>query len=223
MSDSPSTATRAAGTRSPVSGLYVVTSEHPELGRTHLDVALAAIEGGARVVQYRDKLRHGAELLAIASAIRELCACRGVAFVMNDHAEVAMQVRADGLHLGQRDLKSRALWRPTWEAFLGITAWSPELAAEARELGADYIGSGPVRPTTLKTMTREPLGFDGLRAVCEVGVPVAAIGGLGVADVAAVFGAGASAMCVMSGIGVAADPQETVREIVSAIDKIGVG
>jgi len=205
----------------PISGLYVVTSEYPHLNRTHIDIAIAAIRGGARVIQYRDKVRQGPELLAIARVIRELTADAGVAFVMNDHADVAMEVRADGLHLGQSDLASLSAWRPSWRAFLGVTAFTPALAEEARRLGADYVGSGPVYPTTLKTMTREPLGPDGLRAICEVGVPVAAIGGLQAKDARDVFDAGAAAMCVMSGIGVADDPLQTTCEIAEAIRRIG--
>jgi len=205
----------------PISGLYVVTSEYPHLKRSHVDVAKAALEAGAKVIQYRDKTRKGSDLLAVASELRTLCRAAGVAFVMNDHAEVAMKVRADGLHLGQDDLAELSGWRPRWSAFLGISAWSVELAEKARSLGADYVGSGPVRPTTSKPMIREPLGLDGLRAICETGVPVAAIGGLEADDVRGVFAAGASAICVMGGIGAADDPLGVAREIVSRVEETG--
>ncbi|MBS3973357.1 MAG: thiamine phosphate synthase [Actinobacteria bacterium] len=208
-------------TGAPISGLYVVTSEYPHLKRSHVGVARAALEAGAKVIQYRDKTRKGSDLLAVASELRALCRAAGVAFVMNDHAEVAMKVRADGLHLGQGDLAELSGWRPRWSAFLGISAWSVELAEKARSLGADYVGSGPVRPTVSKPMTREPLGLDGLRAICETGVPVAAIGGLGADDVRSVFAAGASAICVMGGIGAADDPLGVAREIVSRVEETG--
>ncbi len=198
---------------SPVSGLYAITGEYPDLGRTHADFAAAALEGGARVVQFRGKRLKGEELLAVARKVQGLCTQYGVAFVVNDHVDVAMALRADGLHLGQDDLERLAEWRPTWDAFLGVTAWTPELAEDARARGADYVGAGPVRPTASKDLARAPIGIEGIHAVCSAGLPVAAIGGIGAADVAEVIAAGAAAVCAMSAIGRAVDPARAAREI----------
>lgn len=198
---------------SPIRGLYAITAEYPDLGRTHADVAAAALEGGARVVQFRDKRLTGDELRAAAGAVQALCAEYGAAFVVNDHVDVAMALRADGLHVGQDDLEALTEWRPTWGAFLGVTAWTAQLAWDARARGADYVGAGPVRPTTSKALARGPIGVEGIRAVCSAGLPVAAIGGIGPADVAEVRAAGAAAICAMSAIGRAVNPARAAREI----------
>jgi thiamine-phosphate diphosphorylase len=206
---------------SPVRGLYVITADYPELGRTHVDVAAAALRGGARVVQYRDKVRRGTELLAVAREVQTLCREFGAAFVVNDHADVAMQLRADGLHLGQGELQRCAIWRPSWEAFFGITAWSGELAEEARRLGADYVGAGPVNATSSKEVDRDPIGLEGVRAVCDVGLPVAAIGGIRADDVRSVIAAGAAAVCVMAAVGTADEPVRAARELARLADTMG--
>lgn len=198
---------------SPIGGLYVITAEYPALRRTHVDVAASALQGGARVVQYRDKTRCGAQLLAVAREIRALCHEFGAAFVVNDHVEVAMKVRADGVHLGQGDLRGLEMWRPTWDAFLGVTAWTPQLAEDARRLGADYVGAGPVRATSSKRLDRQPIGLEGVGAVSEVGLPVAAIGGIRAQDVPGVLAAGAAAVCVMAAVGMAVEPVQVAREI----------
>lgn len=206
---------------SPIGGLYVITAEYPALRRTHVDVAAAALDGGARVIQYRDKIRRGAELLAVAREIRALCHECGAAFVVNDHVEMAMKVRADGVHVGQGDLSGLALWRPSWSAFLGITAWTPELAEDARRLGADYVGAGPVRNTSSKRLDREPIGLEGVSAVCEAGLPVAAIGGIRVQDVPGLFAAGVAAVCVMAAVGMADEPVQAAREFALLAQETG--
>lgn len=203
---------------SPVSGLYAITAEYRDLGRTHADVAAAALRGGASVVQFREKRLRGEELLAAAGEVQAICAAYGAAFVVNDHVDVALALRADGLHLGQDDLERLAEWQPTWDAFLGVTAWTPQLARNARALGAAYVGAGPVRPTVSKELKRGPIGMEGIREVCSAGLPVVAIGGIGAADVAEVRAAGAAAVCVMSAIGRAVNPERAAREIALLAD-----
>jgi len=189
-----------------VRGLYAITGERPDLGRTHFDVALAAIDAGAAVVQFRDKVRAGEAFVEAALPVRDLCCERGVAFVVNDDAASAMELRADGLHLGQGDLAGLAAWSPSWDAFLGISAQTPDEALEAVGLGADYVGAGPVFATSTKLDAGRPIGLDGLEAIrAAVDVPIAAIGGIGHADVGGVFRAGADAVCVISAIAYAHD------------------
>jgi thiamine-phosphate pyrophosphorylase len=169
---------------------------------------MAAIEGGARVVQFRDKKLRGEEFMRQAKAVRDVCRRCCVAFVVNDDAEVAMELRADGLHLGQSDLSGLAVWRPTWEAFLGISATTLAEALAAVDAGADYLGVGPVFPTGSKADAAPPIGLEGLRAICSaVDVPVAAIGGIGRDEIAGVVAAGADAVCVISAVSLAPDPR----------------
>ncbi|MBE0418273.1 MAG: thiamine phosphate synthase [Coriobacteriia bacterium] len=191
-----------------VHGLYFVTASHPERGRDHADLATAAIEGGARAVQFRDKELCGEEFMRQAKTVRDVCRRLGAAFVVNDDAEVAMELRADGLHLGQSDLAGLAVWRPTWDAFLGISATTLTEARAAIDAGAGYLGVGPVFPTGSKADAAPPIGIEGLRAICSaVDVPVAAIGGIGRDEIAGVVTAGADAVCVISAVSLAPDPR----------------
>lgn len=202
-----------------VRGLYFITTSHPEHGRDHADLAMAAIEGGARVVQFRDKELCGEELVRRAKAVRDLCGRRGVAFVVNDDAEVAMELRADGLHLGQSDLAGIAVWRPTWDAFLGISATTLGEALVAVDAGAHYLGVGPVFPTGSKSDAAPPMGLEGLREICSaVDVPVAAIGGIGFEEVAGVVAAGADAVCVISVVSLAPDPRAAAAALAREYD-----
>jgi len=205
-----------------VRGLYFITAEHPELGRMHAAMTRAAIAGGARVVQFRDKSLAGDAFLVAASEVRDLCRAADVPFVVNDDAEAAMALHADGLHLGQGDLAGLSAWRPTWDAFLGISASSLPQALAAVEAGADYLGVGPVFPTGTKLDAQPPMGVEALRAVCEaVDVPVAAIGGICAENVAEVVRAGAAAVCVISAVTLASDPERAAGELAESIQRAG--
>lgn len=209
-----------------IRGLYFITASHPENGRGHAGLASAAIAGGARVVQFRDKELRGDELMRQAAAVRDVCRMHGTTFVVNDDAEVAMELRADGLHLGQDDLAGLAAWRPRWDAFLGISATSLREAAAAVGHGADYLGVGPVFPTGSKADAAQPMGLEGLREICSaVDVPVAAIGGIGREDIAEVVTAGADAICVISAVSLAEDPLvaalSLTREYDAAVSRAG--
>jgi len=191
-----------------IRGLYFITASHPQRGRDHADLAAAAIKGGARIVQFRDKELRGEEFVRQATVVRDVCRGYGVAFVINDDAKVAMELRADGLHLGQSDLAGLAVWRPKWKAFLGISAATLAEALGAVEAGADYLGVGPVFPTGSKADAAPPIGLEGLRAICSaVDVPVAAVGGIGPKEIAGVVAAGADAVCVISAVSHASDPR----------------
>lgn len=205
--------------RGRVCGLYAITAAHADCGRSHADTARAALSGGARIVQFRDKGLRGETLLREASRVREVCRDAGAMFVVNDHAELAMELEADGLHLGQGDLQGLDAWRPTWGAVLGISATTPDEARAALAAGADYLGVGPVYPTRSKDDAVAPLGLEGLRAICATaGVPVAAIGGIDAGRVAEVVGMGAAAICVISAISRASDPLQAAAELVREYD-----
>lgn len=197
-----------------VSGLYAITSERADLARSHLDVARAAIGAGARVVQFRDKARSGAAYLAAARPVRDLCRAHGVTCVVNDDLAAAVELEADGVHLGRDDLGQLAAWERSGSMLLGISVRTPREAVEAVLLGADYVGAGPVFATGTKPDAGEPIGLEGLRAIrAAVEVPVAAIGGIGVAEAGEVLRAGADAVCVVSAIAYAPDMHAAAVEL----------
>jgi len=172
--------------RSLPGGAYVVTSGD------HLQVAREACLGGAPMVQYREKDAPAARRLETARRIRELCRQSGTLFIVNDQIDIAMLCEADGVHLGQDDVAihdARRLLPP--EMIVGVSCSSLAEAREAESQGADYLGIGAI----FATPTKEgyPLaGLEGLREIAaEVSLPLVAIGGVNLGNMAAVKAAGA--------------------------------
>lgn len=206
----------AAGGR--VRGLYVITCERTDLGRSHVDVAWAAITAGARVVQFRDKERSGEAFVAAAAPVRDLCRAHGVTCIVNDHVAAALEVEADGVHLGRGDLAKIDAWARIPGMLLGVSVGTPEEAVAAVALGADYVGAGPVFATATKPDAGQPIGLEGLRAIrAAVDVPVAAIGGIGLSEVRDVLHAGADAVCVLSAVGYAPDTQAAAAGLAAEV------
>ena len=157
-----------------------------------LETARAAVEGGATVVQLRRKGATTDELVQSGRSFRELDAT----FFVNDDVEAAIQLDADGVHLGRKDRGTeRAL-----EAglLLGLSAASVDEAKAAEQTGAAYIGAGPVWATPSKTDADPPVGLSGLAEICRaVSIPVVAIGGIDATNAADCIRAGAAGVAVI--------------------------
>jgi thiamine-phosphate diphosphorylase len=177
--------------------------------------------GGARVLQVRIKPRTGppipaVELVRIAAMARRVCDEAGAALVMNDRVDVALAAGADGVHLGQGDLplaEARAL--AGGRLWIGISTHDLAQVRAARDGGADYLGYGPVFPTATKANPDPVQGIARLReAVALAGAtPVVAIGGITPERAAAVYGAGAAAVCAIGAVTDAADPAGVARRM----------
>lgn len=190
--------------------LYLVTDPVLAPAASLPFIVAAAIAGGASVVQLRDKHASAAALAATARSLLAITRPAGVPLLINDRVDVAVAVGADGVHVGQDDTPAAAaraaLPRP---ALLGVSAGTPAEAAAAAAAGADYVGVGAVYGTATKADAGEPLGVGGLAAVAAAagGIPVVAIGGVGVGNVEAVGGVPAVAgVAVVSAVVAAADP-----------------
>jgi thiamine-phosphate pyrophosphorylase len=159
-------------------------------------VAFAALEGGATVLQLRLKGASTAEVVHRGRAFRELAADDGATFVVNDDVEAARLLNADGVHLGRDDAGTeRAL---ELGLLLGRSASSVDEAQEAEEEGAQYIGAGPVWATPSKEDADPPIGLDGLAGICSaVRIPVVAIGGIDETNAAECVAAGATGVAVV--------------------------
>ena len=181
--------------------LYVVTDEQLSLGRSHLDIARAAIEGGADVIQLRDKGRTVRELLEIARKIRLITAPAGARFIINDRLDLAL-LAADGVHLGQSDLPICAARRIAPIPFIiGASVGSVEEALRAEDEGADYVAVSPVFTTGSKGDAGPGHGLQVVREVrLAVKIPVVAIGGINLANAAEVVEAGADGCAVISSV-----------------------
>ena len=195
-------------------GLYVIFD--PELAgeRDPLKITRQAIEGGARLVQYRDKLREKGVQLPIVRALQALCRQHGALFFVNDHVDLALAIGADGVHLGQRDLPVsvvRNIVPP--QMLIGCSTNNPDEARLAEAAGADYISVGRLFPTESKVDTR-PATLDTLRNVkSTVSVPVCAIGGINPSNIDDVIEAGADMAAVISAIVLADDVREAAKRL----------
>lgn len=199
--------------------LYVIT---PDASSARLvELAHAAIAGGADVIQLRHKTLARGELLSTARRLRELTAASGCLLIVNDHVDIALLSEADGVHLGQDDLSIESARRVAGERLLiGASASSPEAAAAAVSSGADYLGSGPAFATPIKSEKQVigPAGVAAVAAAVGAGVPVFAIGGIDVSNVAQLTAAGVRRVCVIRAVAVAADPEAAVRELRAMLD-----
>src|SRR3990172_3015458 len=132
-------------------GLYVIIDPEACAGRDPVDVARMALEGGASILQWRDKRREKGDQLAQASGVRQLCAQHGALFIVNDHVDLALVLGADGVHLGQRDLPVELVRPLAPEGFIiGVSTNNVEEARRAQANGASYVAVGSVFPTASK-------------------------------------------------------------------------
>jgi thiamine-phosphate pyrophosphorylase len=170
--------------------------------RPLLDAVGQAIEGGARLIQYRDKTATRREMYETAKKLRDLTAGRGATLIINDEIDLALAVRADGVHLGQDDLPIRIARGLLGEkAIVGVSTHNLNQAIQAESDRADYIGFGPIFKTSTKELENPPLGISAVGHVTrEVQIPVYAIGGIQFSDLSELMMAGAAGVAVISAL-----------------------
>ena len=198
--------------------LYVVLDRGSAGDRDLVPLLDAVLAGGCRVVQLREKIMPLSDLYPVARALRRRCREAGCLFIVNDRVDLALAVEADGVHVGQDDLparEARRLLRPGM--ILGVSTHDESQARRARDDGADYVAVGSMFPTGSKTGFRL-VGPDLLRRVRpEIRVPLVAIGGITVDNVAEVIRAGADAVAVISAVCAAPDPAVAARRFLETI------
>jgi thiamine-phosphate pyrophosphorylase len=205
--------------RPAIAGVYAIIDPEACVGRSVVEVARLALEGGARVVQWRDKARDKGDQFADARAIEAACRERDAVFIVNDHVDLALAVGADGVHLGQHDLPIGAVRPFAPRLIIGVSTNNVAEARAAESAGADYVAIGAVFQTQSKAVTR-PADLERVTAIREaVGVPVVAIGGIHGGNVGDVIAAGADAVAVISAICSAADPRAATAELAAAFAK----
>jgi len=198
--------------------IHVLTDAALARGRSHVEIAAAALAGGADVIQLRDKGTSFARLVQIAGELLRLTRAAGASLVVNDHLEVANEVAADGLHLGPHDLPL-AQARARFGGRLGGSARSPSRARELEAAGADYLGVGPLWGSATKPEAGEAIGVQRLsEIVSAVGIPVIAIGGIAPGNAAPAIEAGAAGIAVIAGIVGAEDPEAATRAFRREVD-----
>jgi thiamine-phosphate diphosphorylase len=200
-----------------ISGLYVIIDPDACRGRSPADVARMALEGGASILQWRDKRRDKGDQLADARAIAALCGEYGAIFIANDYPDLAVASGADGVHLGQDDLPIEAVRPMVGDAMIiGVSTNNADEARRAEAAGADYVAVGAIFPTSSKDVTRAA-SVERLREVkAAVRVPVVAIGGINASNIGSVVAAGADAAAVISAVCGADDPRAAAAELAAA-------
>ena len=206
--------------RSSISGLYAITPDEPDTAELLRRVRLA-LQGGARFVQYRNKLADATLRLDQAGELRGLTREFAATFIVNDDAQLAARVDADGVHLGRGDgsvVATRALLGAN--KLIGVSCYNQlDLARQAKREGADYLAFGaffasavkPNAPVASLELLRE--------ARLQLSLPIVAIGGITLDNSASVLAAGASALAVISAVFSADDIEQTARQFSALADK----
>ena len=201
--------------------LYLVTDRGLSRGRTTLEIVVAAVNGGATVVQLREKACSTLEFIHQALSINAFLKTRGIPLIINDRVDVAQAVAADGVHLGQKDMPletAKGILGDTM--IIGISAESLADAIAAEKGGADYLGVSPIYTTPTKTDTAPAIGLEGLREIRRaVRLPLVGIGGLNRANAAEVIRNGADGVAVVSAIVAADNPEVAARELRQVINE----
>jgi len=201
--------------------VYVITDAklHAKHGHEPAAAVAAAIRGGATVVQVREKGLDSRAFAELARSCVAAAAGSGVPVLINDRVDIALASGAAGVHLGQSDLDAATARRLLGDgAIIGVTAKTAALGAAAAAAGADYLGCGAVYPTATKDSSC--IGLDGLTEVCAaVDLPVVGIGGITLSNAAAVVGAGARGVAVVSAAFDAADVAAATAELCRALGR----
>ena len=200
--------------------LYAVTDRHWLGEETLYQQVEKALKGGTTFVQLREKTMEQEAFLQEAIEIKELCRKYHVPFVINDNVDIAIQMDADGVHVGQSDMEAgdvRAKLGP--DKIIGVSAQTVEQALLAQERGADYLGVGAVFPTGSKD-DADDVSHETLKAICDaVDIPVIAIGGISKNNVEELAGTGICGIAVISAIFAQKDIEASTKELLELTKK----
>lgn len=195
--------------------LYAVTDRSwLKENETLLDVVKEVVKNGATFLQIREKDLNGADFEAEAKTLQDICREHQVPYVVNDNVEIAMKIHADGVHVGQSDIKGRDIRAMIGsDKILGISAGTVEEAVAAEQAGADYIGVGAIFGTSTKKNARN-ITMDRLNEIVEaVEIPVVAIGGINATNISELAGSKVDGVAVVSAIFAAEHPGEATKEL----------
>jgi thiamine-phosphate pyrophosphorylase len=199
--------------------LYLITDRMQTAGRALPAVVADALRGGLRALQLREKDLDAGQLFELAVELRQLTWEYGAKLLINDRIDVALEVAADGVHLGKAGLPvSEARRILGSERLIGYSAHSPDEALQAQLGGADFVTLGPVYLTPSKAQYGEPLGVSMLaEANRVVTIPVFALGGVKQSSVAEVLSAGAHGVALISAIMAASNPMLETESLLRTI------
>ncbi|MCS7459401.1 thiamine phosphate synthase [Paenibacillus doosanensis] len=195
--------------------VYLVMGLEGHGGRTALEIAREALEGGVTILQLREKNAPLKQVLEQGAKLRDLCREYRVPFLVNDRVDVAVLLNADGVHVGQDDIPGLAARQLLGgDKIVGISAGSMEEAEWAMAQGADYLGVGPVYATSTKPDAGEAIGTGLIGDIARRwSVPTVGIGGIHSGNAASVIQAGAGGVAVVSAITKQSNPLQAAAEL----------
>ncbi len=201
--------------------LYAVTDRAWVGEQSLYEQVESALKGGANCIQLREKELNDEDFLAEALEIAALCKQYGVPFIINDHVDIAIQSKADGIHVGQEDMPVAQVREKVGnDMIIGVSVSSPEEALEAVKNGANYLGVGAVFSTSTK-LDVNILSKETLREICAaVDVPVVAIGGISKANISQLSGTGVDGVALVSAIFSAENIEDECRLLRSLSEKM---
>ena len=192
--------------------VYPVTCEELSGGRSNLEVLEAVIEGGANIIQLREKEYSKKDLYHLALKFRKMTAEAGILLIINDHVDIALGVEADGVHLGQDDLPLTVARELAPELLIGASTHSLDQALQAEKDGADYINIGPIFITRTKEGVESSLGPEAIARISpQIKVPFTVMGGINEENIDKVLAAGARRVAMVTAITKAEDIVARVR------------
>ena len=207
--------------RNKMDGIYIIVDPEVTNKMDVYDMTKSSLEGGVKVVQYRDKLNDRATFLENCYRIKELCDQYNAAFVVNDAVDIAKLAEADFLHVGQSDMpveEARRILKPS--QCIGRSNGGVLESTESEEFGVDYLAVGAIYATsTMGKSARNPLGPSMITKVkSQTGLPIVAIGGITIENLPDVIQAGADSVCMVSAITMSEDPEASARKLVNIWD-----
>ena len=195
--------------------LHVLTDTVFQNRFSHPELAGLAIRGGADTIQYRQKSGSTREMIRIAAQMKRVCSDHSVPLIVNDRVDVAMAAKADGVHLGQDDFPiplARELLGQ--EMIIGVSVSNMEEVEKCLLDGADYVGFGPIYPTTSKDDADSVKGVASLVQVAKaIPVPIIAIGGIGLDNVSEILQTGIHGIAVISSVCCQEDPEQASKAL----------
>lgn len=201
--------------------LYAVTDRAWTFRQTLFEQVECALRGGVTLVQLREKSMERAAFLEEALEIKALCHRYGVPLIINDDVGLAIKCGADGVHVGQSDMRAGDVRARVGKGMIvGVTAKTVEQALAAQAAGADYLGSGAVFGTSTKADAK-PMTLDTLRSICAaVDIPVVAIGGISHDNVLELAGCGLDGVAVVSALFAQSDVKAAAAELLALSEEM---
>ncbi|NLJ49182.1 MAG: thiamine phosphate synthase [Candidatus Atribacteria bacterium] len=201
--------------------LYVITDQGLQKNKSILEVIKEVIQGGATIIQFREKNLPTRTFFENAQTIRKITKKAGIPLIINDRLDIALAVNADGVHLGEEDLPLKFARKIAPHFIIGYSTDSIHQARKAEEEGADYLGVGSIFPTKTKIDAGVAIGTQKLEEIKKaVSIPVVAIGGITLENLPEVIQSGADGVAVISAIIGAESPFEAAKKFRSVIDSL---